>query len=42
MWVSAAFVQTKKKPLKVGDGSIVDINGFEPLTFRTSSGCSSS
>lgn len=39
--VSAAFVQKKKKPLKMS-GLMVDINGFEPLTFRTSSGCSSS
>ena len=42
MWGLSCFcADKKKKPLKMS-GLMVDINGFEPLTFRTSSGCSSS
>lgn len=42
MWGLSCFLfRQKKKPLTMS-GLVVDINGFEPLTFRTSSGCSSS
>ncbi len=38
MWGLSCFLcRQKKKPLIVS-GLVVDINGFEPLTFRTSSG----
>ena len=38
MWGLSCFLfGQKKKPLKMS-GLVVDINGFEPLTFRTSSG----
>ena len=34
--------KTNKTPSFLTGFQLVDINGFEPLTFRTSSGCSSS
>lgn len=35
-------LKIEKIPSFLTGFELVDINGFEPLTFRTSSGCSSS